>query len=251
MFRATSAVFVSLSITEGHNAMHAKTLSPPGDVYEHRAVRKPLGRPSPKIPRGHAIGGHAEGDFRPGDILGFCGSSLSSAAICAVTYGIPGYSLSHVGIVVDYFGELLVWESTLDCDLPCVIQGRTVQGVQAHLIEPRINEYRGKVWHYPLTRPLYHHEDDRLRRFALCAIGKSYDEIGAFRAGGFGFSLIESRLHEAALNSFFCSELVAACHNEIGIFPTAHVNRWNPNLLVRRERILGLVGRPRGVSRKP
>lgn len=224
-----------------------RTLPSRSEIYEHRAVRRLLERPDREIPRGRPISEYTDWGFRAGDLVGFSGANLASDFINLVTYGVPRRSLSHVGVLAEYEGELLLWESTLDGDLPCVLRCRLVRGVQAHRIWPRISEYRGKVWHYPLTRHLYAHEDRRLTRYCLASIGKGYDEIGAFRAGGFGFSIVESALHEPAKNAVFCSEFCAGAHNDIGIFPTAHVNRWNPNLLVRCERVKGLVGRPRVV----
>lgn len=223
-----------------------------GQVYEHRAVRRLLVDAGRAVPRKRSIGEHAGGGpYRAGDLIGFSGNALSSAAVCLLTYGLPRFSLSHVGIIAEYNGELLIFESALvgDFETPCAIQGRCVSGVQAHEIEPRIASYDGKVWHYPLTRPLYAHELGRLTRYCLESIGKGYDEIGAIRAGGFAFSAIESLLHPAGKHAVFCSEFVAACHNEIGLFPTGNVARWNPNHLVRRERFLGVVGRPRRIKK--
>ena len=128
---------------------------------------------------------------KAGDIIGFSGDSWLSVGINLATYGIPFWSLSHVGIVGEHDGELLLFESTSLSDLPCVIQGKPVWGTQAHRIDECVRTYGGKVWHYPLYRPLYPFESKRLSEFLLEYIGKDYDAIGAFRAGGIGWSWLE------------------------------------------------------------
>ena len=58
---------------------------------------------------------------KAGDIIGFSGDSWMSAGINMATYGIPFWSLSHVGIVGEHDGELLLFESTELNKLPCAI----------------------------------------------------------------------------------------------------------------------------------
>ena len=182
--------------------------------------------------------------FKAGDVLGFSGAALSSDLINVVTYGLPRWSISHVGILGHYNSRLLLFESTTD-ELPaCEVTGRKIHGVQAHDAEQRIASYDGRVWHYPLSRDLFADENSRLTRILLTFVGRHYSEIGAFRAGGIGFSFVESVLHEENLHSLFCSELCAAAHNAIGIFPTGNAGRWNPNHLIRAERCRGLLKRP-------
>jgi len=183
--------------------------------------------------------------IKTGDIIGFSGRNWLSTLINCGTYGIPFRSISHVGIIGEHQGEQLLFESTTLSDLPCVIQGQCVRGVQAVRLADRLKLYPGRVWHYPLYRPLYPHEEDRLNGFLLDHIGKDYDYIGALRAGGVGFSWLESLLHQEDLRFIFCSELCAAAHNQIGLLLTANVSRWSPNLFVRYERRQCILRRPR------
>lgn len=184
-------------------------------------------------------------DFRPGDLIGFSGKAWTSAFIQCVTYGIPFWSLSHVAIVGPHEDQTLLFESDENPILKCSIRGTISKGVQAHSITEKVASYPGKVWHYPLSRQLYDFESKRLNEFLHSHIGNSYDQIGAIRAGGLGFSWVESCLHEENLSSLFCSEYCAAAHREIGLFPTDNVGRWSPNRLVRKERRMGLLLRPR------
>lgn len=184
-------------------------------------------------------------DVKPGDIIGFSGRNWISAGLCVATYGLPLLSLSHVGIMGEAEdGRLLLFESTTLNSEPCEITGKCIKGSQAHSLDPRIQLYDGRIWHYPLSRPLYAHERKRLSKFLTSTIGLPYDKIGAFRSGGFGFSWFESKLHEQDLHSLFCSEWCASAHEDIGILTTDNGSKWNPNRLARTERHLGILRSP-------
>ncbi len=185
--------------------------------------------------------------MKVGDLIGFSGANVVSDIINVGTWGIPRYSLSHVGIVGEHDRELVLFESTTLDTSPCIIQGKPFKGTQAQNIADRIASYNGKVWHYPLSRYLYSHEANRLNGFLHTHIGIPYDEIGAFRACDH-FAWWEQFLHPENLSSIFCSEWCAAAHNEIGIFPTADASRWSPNHLVREERWFGVIHRPSSLN---
>lgn len=184
-------------------------------------------------------------DFKAGDIIGFSGDAWGSSFINIVTYGVPLWSLSHCGIIGEHKGQLMLFESMTNSNLPCEINGGLFQGSQAHSIIEAVTQYQGKSWHYPLSRRLFAHERERLTEFLHATVGVPYDRIGAFRAGGIGFSWLESKLRARDLSSLFCSEWCANAHGEIGIFPNDNGARWNPNYFVRTERRMGLLQRPR------
>lgn len=203
-------------------------------------------------------------NIKPGDIIGFSGDSWMSAMINLTTYGIPYWDLSHVGIVAEYdemwdgrgreypcceyrprHHELFLFESTFGCLMPCKIQDRVGNGTQAHDIDERIKQYGGKVWHYPLSCALRPLESRRLTAFLLEHLGRDYDAIGAIRAGGVGFSWLESRLRQEDLSSLFCSEYCAGAHKHIDILDVHSASRWSPNLLTRVERRRGILLKPR------
>jgi hypothetical protein len=183
-------------------------------------------------------------DFKPGDIIGFSGRSWHSIFINLCSYGIPFWGISHVGIVGEHKGELLLFESTTLSNLPCVIHGEPFKGTQAVRIDERIDSYDGRVWHYPLYRRLYPVEAERLNQFLVDHIGISYDHIGAIRSGGQAWSWFEAWLHEEDLDHIFCSELCAAAHREIGMIRTDNVSRWNPNRFIRLERRESILVKP-------
>jgi len=179
--------------------------------------------------------------IKAGDIIGFSGSGLDGFIINLCTYGIPFWSASHVGIIGEYEGELLLFESTTLSDVPCVIQGKPFKGSQAVQLPDRIAVYPGRMWHYPLCEQLSDTKAERLSKFLVEHVGIFYDFIGAVRAGGAAWSWFESLLHDEDLGHIFCSELCAAAHRAIGLIQTDNVSRWNPNRFIRyecRERIL-------------
>lgn len=187
--------------------------------------------------------------IKAGDIIGFSGFYWQSVAINLATYGVPFWSLSHVGIMAHADdGRLLLFESTSLDELPCEIMGKPFAGVQAHVLEDILRIYRGRVWHYPIYRPLYFHESARLTKCLLDAIGTPYDELGAYRAAGVGLSWVESLLRPQDLSLIFCSELCCFAHTNIGLFQTDDASRWNPNRFTRTERQQHILLKPRRLS---
>jgi hypothetical protein len=182
--------------------------------------------------------------IRAGDVIGFSGDCWLSAFINLATYGIPYWSISHVGVMADYADQLLLFESTVLSDIPCAIQGIDIPGTKAVALEERVKGYCGKIWHYPLYRLLYDFERERLSEFLLSTLGMPYDSIGAVRAGGLGWSWLESKLWPADLSAIFCSEWVCAAHTVLGVFQTDHISRWSPNRLIRTERKRGILQAP-------
>lgn len=186
--------------------------------------------------------------FKSGDIIAFSGSGWKSDLINLATYGIPRISASHIGIVAEYYGEYLLFESTSLSNLPCRIRGNRIKGSQAQRLAARCRDYRGKVWHYPLFRSLYRHEAERLTEFLVNSLGRPYDEIGAFRSGGLAFGWLESIIHAPNLATLFCSEWVAAALSNIGLLRTTHVSKWNPNRLIRYCRRHDIIDKPRRIK---
>ena len=184
--------------------------------------------------------------IKAGDIIGFSGRSWISAGINIATYGIPLWGISHVGIMANATDDrLLIFESTSLENLPCAISHENFTGTQAHLLDDILRVYDGKAWQYPLYRPLYANEDERLTEFLMETIHVPYDAMGAFRSAGVGLSYMESLFHPSNLHTIYCSEWVAAAYAVVGLFATDNVSRWNPNKLVRRLRRAEILCAPR------
>jgi len=188
--------------------------------------------------------------MKPGDVIAFSGANLTSDFLNVVTYGVPRFSISHVGILADYgineIRSTLLFESTTLNSTPCVIQGRPIRGAQAQYLNTRLLHYEGKIWHYPLSVGLTKEQSQRLTDYLVGMLGTPYGEIEAVRSGGIAWSWLENRLHGPAnYAAIFCSEWVAAAHNKIGLFPTDNPGKWNPNRLIRAERKLCLLDAPK------
>lgn len=183
---------------------------------------------------------------QPGDIIGFLGNSGISRTICIGTGGWPFWpylGLSHVGIMGESHGKTLLFESTTLCDLPCAIQGKPFRGTQAHPLEDRVATYPGRIWHYPLSEPLWDNERERLNAFLLEHIGADYDKFAALFAADLAPSWVESYLNPEHRDSC-CSVWACAAHAYIGRFSTSNVGRWSPTRFCRAERRQGLLAAP-------
>jgi len=187
-------------------------------------------------------------EFKPGDVLGFSGDGGISFAVNILSYGLPWISISHVGIMGEHEGELLLFESTTLSNTPCKIQDKLVEGVQAVRLEDRVEKYDGKVFWYPLVDPLFASDKRKLNQFLHDQIGKPYDLIGALRAGGSLFAWFESHLREADLNFLFCSELVASSLHKVNRLETHNVSSWSPNKLIRHGLKKNILQKPRRLT---
>lgn len=191
-------------------------------------------------------------DVKAGDLVAVSGRGPVSWGIQLGTLSVPNIpplgrlgGISHVGVVVPVFGELLVYESTSFDRPQCVRTGRTApKGVQAHYLSTLL-EAGGKVWHYPLRRELYFHEEDRLLAAVEECLGRDYDFFGAGKSWGGLVRWTIRRLisHENAAE-LFCSELVAHAWTQVGLLHTRNTESWNPNRLCRAAVRRGICDRP-------
>ena len=173
--------------------------------------------------------------MKAGDILGFCGKDWLSHMINLGSFRLPYFGLSHVGIVSNHDGKLVLFESTTYNLEPCLIMGDKTDGVQAQDIDKRIQTVDAYVYLYSLRDELTHLEEELLDSFLVSKLQARYDMIGAFRSGGKVFSLLEAGIHPENMNTIFCSELCAAAHREVHRLDTKHASYWNPSRLMEYE----------------
>lgn len=172
--------------------------------------------------------------IQPGDVIGFSGCSLKSSIIRVCTGGLWCCDgLSHVGFAVELDGRKrpLLCESTSLCNLPCVATRQRIKGVQVHYMRERIATYRGRVWHYPLARPLSPRESYWLTDFTLRHLGTEYDRRGAIAARHTLLAGLFRRPEN--LDRLFCSEWLAAAMRYVNRFHTDNASAWSPNGAVR------------------
>ena len=172
--------------------------------------------------------------IEPGDIIGFSGRSFTSDAVNLLSFGLPRWGLSHVGICShhDTRYELQLYDSASGF------------GVRNQHLFQGIRKYGGRAWLYKLQRPLYTHELSRLAGHTQKDLGKEYDTAGALQAGGKLWAALQGVARGEDLTTFFCSEFVAEQLSYIGVFNTSNASRWNPNHLMRTLRRLGIVQPP-------
>lgn len=186
--------------------------------------------------------------IKPGDLIGFSGRSLLAHAINLGSLGVPFLGLSHVGIVGHLGYDLVLYESTTTVDdMPCLVRGEVVTGVQCHPIADRVEAFSGRVWHYPLRRPLPAEQAKWLahRLESLCLNACPYDYIGAWNSRSMLIALaMRAKFGKEDLREVFCSEMVAHEWAAMNILKTWNASRWNPNGLARYAVRHGITHKP-------
>jgi len=197
-------------------------------------------------------------EIKAGDIIAVSGKAPVSLGIQLATLGVPNLGplgrwgvagISHVGIAATVFDDILVYESTSFGRPACVRTGReNPVGVQAHYLST-ILDAGGDVFHYPLKRGLYFHEEERLLGALEACLGRGYDYFGAGEAGGGVLKWFLSSMFAAErLGSLFCSELVAYAWQQVGIFTTPNAGAWNPARLCRHAVRTGICHKGRLIT---
>jgi hypothetical protein len=186
------------------------------------------------------------GEIKAGDIIAFSGADWVSDGINLATFGIPRVSIHHVGIVAKLHNDPLLYEA-IGAEgtrpTPCVRQGRVTAGFQCHWLREIVETVKGqKIYHLPLRRPLYHHEESRLTEYLDSMVGRPYDKLGAMRSGGFVFRTLQAFMRPEDLAGIFCSESCMATISHVGLVNTRSAGKWNPNSLTRYLRWTGLYG---------
>ncbi len=183
--------------------------------------------------------------FSPGDLLIFYGRDFTSRVIEWATRG-P----SHVGIVCPHgdHGPVL-FESTTLCDLPCLLTGTCVQGVQAHEPAARVAAYPGAVARLRLAQAwrLNEAEIAILHDWLMHVAHEPYDMRGAIVSGTRLFKWT-ALMPYPDLESLFCSELCAAALMRLARMPLENPSVYNPASLVRELRRCGTYGAPEFVK---
>jgi hypothetical protein len=188
--------------------------------------------------------------FRTGDVIGFSAGDPLGIAINISTLGWPFWppcwrGLSHVGIVaINNFDQPILWESTTLCEKPCIICGKLHDGVQAHVLENRVNGYAGYVWHYPLRIHLDSINHRQLRSYCERTHGVGYDTGGAIDSRSLCFGWLKRRFLKEDTSRFFCSEHLAGGMGAMEIWDPPNVSEWSPNRIVRTFLSIGLLGMP-------
>lgn len=150
-------------------------------------------------------------DIKPGDLI-------------AIKTG--RFNGVHVGIITPVYGNMVIYEYTTKPRGTCVRTGRTEPvGIQAHFLKDFI-ESGAKVTCYPLCRPLYSHEEDRLLIAAEACLGQGFSTWGG---------LIKDDSHNAAM-------FVAHVYRQVGVMQKSR-SSWLPGSLISHLAKLGIVSK--------
>lgn len=160
--------------------------------------------------------------MKTGDVIAFSGKGRISGIIKRATRS----AYSHVGLVVnstmsDGFGQsVLLVESTTLGNLPDIISGKVIRGVQMQWLSQRIAAYPGKVWWVPLRQSIPEEKSVAMLRWirSIHARQAPYDTIQAIGSAldwwdRLGFT------NKRDSYALFCSELVAYAWQVAGIIP--------------------------------
>lgn len=158
--------------------------------------------------------------IKPGDVIVFSGVDWFSRMIQLVTRS----KYSHVGIVIDAdFGEglgerhLLAESTTSGLDMRL---NKIVKGVQFSWLSRRVKmatEVGEKMYLLPLKEHLTSDEIMKLKSYLDGCHTKSYDLLQAIGASIDVLDDYGVFNNDVDINSFFCSELVVAAFQHIGL----------------------------------
>lgn len=185
-------------------------------------------------------------DWKPGDIAACYGVDAVSRMISWQTLSVfapRGLRLgpSHVAITLPIDGKTWWCESTSMSPRPCVYAGRAVSGCQLHDPADRVDDYKsvgGRVVRYTLA-DVWRFSGAEQRQLGdiykrhFVAVGKGYDYGGAAISGTRLWKWLPV-VPPDALESLFCSELIAALLMRMGRMGIDNATRFNPGSLLRR-----------------
>lgn len=194
----------------------------------------------------------ATSDFQPGDVIGFSGRSLTSRLIKAATVP-PWYwfrahwrCVSHVAICCELESRdiarfpnhlvfhrdgaklcLLVESTTLE-DLPCLLKGTPISGVQVHYPVQKVRDYPGFVYRMRIApEERFSPEQSReLTQFLLGYIGRPYDRLEAVDSA-------TPFVRDRDGSRTFCSKVVAKALMHVGLLGRSNPGEWTPAELVK------------------
>lgn len=148
-----------------------------------------------------------------GDLILFKGNGLFSKIIMAA----PGADYSHVGLYVEHDNQRCLFESTSQGDLPDIITGEPIKGVQLVPLEERVKGYDGEVFHRPIIGSRSKMIDHILKLMIAKHHGKPYEKSMRELANAELDLPLPWELNKEDDTSLFCSETAALVLRAMGI----------------------------------
>ena len=175
-------------------------------------------RPEPTIPLDDAVATAATGD-----IWLFRGRSFADRAIQTFTNS----PVNHVGMVValDDLPPLL-WHAELGHSLPDVWSGKRQRGVQLHVLDKAVRQWRERygqrAWTRQLEGTLTREHEDKLIRVIDRMDGRPFPTTP-----GMARQWLVGRLRrDTPLETIYCAELVAYTYQQMGLLPARRPASW-------------------------
>ncbi|WP_214415942.1 hypothetical protein [Sphaerisporangium fuscum] len=169
---------------------------------------------------------------RTGDIWLFRGRTVPDRAIQMTTNS----PVNHVGmsVVIDDLPPLM-WHAELGRSLPDMWTGTNQRGVQLHDLRDAVvvwaTKYGQRAWLRQLDRPVTREMEDGLLRAIARLDGTPFPSTarlaGRWMRGRVPF--VRGAARNAALETAYCAEVVAATYQAMGLLPTdRHPNWYDP-----------------------
>jgi len=151
--------------------------------------------------------------MKPGDVIAFGGEGFLSSVIQDVTDS----PVSHVGIIMQT-------EVSGDTFVNHIIESggkrKGMVGVEISRMSERVEEYDGSIWWLPM---FINFDRKKFVGFCLNQVGKKYDLPQAI-----GSALDTFQDQEEDISKLFCSELVAAALEHVGILININASEMTP-----------------------
>lgn len=153
--------------------------------------------------------------MKPGDLLAFGGDGVISNII-KVTTNSP---VSHVGVILQsniptldgYFINQVIESTSLEDGFA---------GVKINRVSDHIRDYDGSIWWYPMNKEF---DQGVFFSFLLDQVGKPYDAPQAILSA---IDFVPDSKED--LDKLFCSELIAAAYEQVGIIGEINASEQTP-----------------------
>jgi len=168
----------------------------------------------------------AECEFHTGDRIAFSGDGWLSTAIKVGTMS----KISHVGVILMREGVPWLCESTTLTTSADAITGEFTKGVQMHKLKDRVEEYEGRIYHFPLKEKYPHYVERKIKKWCFEKHSKKtgYDAVQAV-VSGLGIVDYLPFISREDYGLLFCSELCAKVANMAWVELTEKKLTANPS----------------------
>lgn len=169
--------------------------------------------------------------LQTGDVIAFGGAYLESRMIKKASGGV----VSHIGIVLRSRFDAQINDTVVEVmEANHDEQYPDLNGVVLSRLTDRIPFYKGDIWILRLADAYRSSIDIReMEKFLVGELGKEYDMKTRWRAAIDWFDRWGVSHNPENLQSYFCSELIAAAYKYCGAMPDINPSEINPTDIIR------------------